>query len=102
MKSSSSRCQSHTHAVWKKLKTTRGAFLNDCLLPSFTFAGSRPRRLLVYINPYGGKRRGKRIYEQKVAPLFRLASISTDVIGVSLSAAYVNILNKILALMASK
>ncbi|XP_074872023.1 ceramide kinase isoform X2 [Carettochelys insculpta] len=40
----------------------------------------RPKQLLVYINPYGGKRQGKRIYEQKVAPLFSLASISTDVI----------------------
>uniref|UniRef100_A0A8C3BGX8 Ceramide kinase n=1 Tax=Cairina moschata TaxID=8855 RepID=A0A8C3BGX8_CAIMO len=40
----------------------------------------RPKRLLVYINPYGGKRQGKRIYEQKVAPLFSLASISTDVV----------------------
>ncbi|KAK5849202.1 hypothetical protein PBY51_008862 [Eleginops maclovinus] len=41
---------------------------------------NRPKSLLVYINPYGGKRRGKRIYEQKVAPLFGRACISTDVI----------------------
>ncbi|XP_076008156.1 ceramide kinase [Genypterus blacodes] len=41
---------------------------------------NRPKSLLVYINPYGGKRRGKRIYEQKVAPLFRRASISADMI----------------------
>uniref|UniRef100_A0A7N6AL69 DAGKc domain-containing protein n=1 Tax=Anabas testudineus TaxID=64144 RepID=A0A7N6AL69_ANATE len=41
---------------------------------------SRPKHLLVYINPYGGKRQGKRIYEQKVAPLFAQAGISTDVI----------------------
>ncbi|KAK1790534.1 hypothetical protein P4O66_014421 [Electrophorus voltai] len=41
---------------------------------------TRPKRLLVYINPYGGKQRGKRIYEQKVAPIFCRASISTDVI----------------------
>ncbi|MCJ8743263.1 hypothetical protein PDJAM_G00091850 [Pangasius djambal] len=40
----------------------------------------RPKRLLVYINPYGGKHHGKRIYEQKVAPVFSRASISTDVI----------------------
>ncbi|XP_068258361.1 ceramide kinase isoform X5 [Nyctibius grandis] len=44
------------------------------------FTESRPKQLLVYINPYGGKRQGKRIYEQKVAPLFSLASISTDVV----------------------
>lgn len=41
---------------------------------------SRPRRLLVYINPYGGKRQGKRIYEEKVAPLFAQAGIDTHVI----------------------
>ncbi|KAM4618532.1 ceramide kinase-like isoform 1-T1 [Polymixia lowei] len=41
---------------------------------------SRPKHLLVYINPYGGKRQGKRIYEQKVAPLFARANISTHVI----------------------
>ncbi|XP_076852119.1 ceramide kinase isoform X2 [Brachyhypopomus gauderio] len=42
--------------------------------------GARPKRLLVYINPYGGQQRGKRIYEQKVAPIFSRAAISTDVI----------------------
>lgn len=47
----------------------------------FLTAESRPKQLLVYINPYGGKRQGKRIYEQKVAPLFSLASISTDVVS---------------------
>ncbi|XP_028256248.1 ceramide kinase [Parambassis ranga] len=41
---------------------------------------NRPKSLLVYINPYGGKRRGKHIYEQKVAPMFRRAGISADVI----------------------
>ncbi|XP_071260684.1 ceramide kinase-like isoform X2 [Salvelinus alpinus] len=41
---------------------------------------NRPKHLLVYINPYGGKQQGKCIYEQKVAPLFACASISTDVI----------------------
>ncbi|XP_075455912.1 ceramide kinase isoform X3 [Ascaphus truei] len=40
----------------------------------------RPKHLLVYINPYSGKKKGKQIYEQKVAPLFSLASISADVI----------------------
>uniref|UniRef100_A0A8C8ZDR0 Ceramide kinase n=1 Tax=Prolemur simus TaxID=1328070 RepID=A0A8C8ZDR0_PROSS len=44
---------------------------------------SRPKHLLVFINPFGGKGKGKRIYEQKVAPLFTLASITTDVIGES-------------------
>ncbi|XP_072242586.1 ceramide kinase-like [Leuresthes tenuis] len=41
---------------------------------------SRPKKLLVYINPYGGKRQGKHIYKQKVAPLFAEAGVSTHVI----------------------
>ncbi|XP_077401449.1 ceramide kinase [Vanacampus margaritifer] len=41
---------------------------------------NRPKSLLVYINPYGGKRQGKHIYDQKVAPLLCRACISTDVI----------------------
>ncbi|XP_051974746.1 ceramide kinase-like isoform X2 [Xyrauchen texanus] len=41
---------------------------------------NRPKNLLVYINPYGGKQRGKQIYDHKVAPVFSRASISTDVI----------------------
>ncbi|XP_028934851.1 ceramide kinase isoform X3 [Ornithorhynchus anatinus] len=41
---------------------------------------TRPKHLLVYINPFGGKQQAKRIYEQKVAPLFSLASVSADVI----------------------
>uniref|UniRef100_A0A4W6E7F3 DAGKc domain-containing protein n=1 Tax=Lates calcarifer TaxID=8187 RepID=A0A4W6E7F3_LATCA len=56
-----------------------------------TLFTNRPKSLLVYINPYGGKRHGKRIYEQKVAPLFRCARISADVIGRSLSVAFLNI-----------
>uniref|UniRef100_A0AAV2ITN6 DAGKc domain-containing protein n=1 Tax=Knipowitschia caucasica TaxID=637954 RepID=A0AAV2ITN6_KNICA len=41
---------------------------------------NRPKHLLVYINPFGGKKQGKWIYDQKVAPLFHKAHISTDVI----------------------
>ncbi|XP_023693330.2 ceramide kinase-like isoform X1 [Paramormyrops kingsleyae] len=40
----------------------------------------RPKRLLVYINPNSGKRQAKQIYEQRVAPLFSRASVSTHVI----------------------
>lgn len=41
---------------------------------------NRPRRLLVYINPLSGKRRGETIFHHKVAPLFSLANITTHVI----------------------
>lgn len=41
---------------------------------------NRPKSLLVYINPFGGKKQGKWIYDQKVAPLFHKSCIATDVI----------------------
>lgn len=65
--------------------------LNDYLTPLPHFAANRPKSLLVYINPFGGTRRGKRIYEQKVAPMFRRAGISADVIGEPTSVAVFNI-----------
>lgn len=52
-----------------------------CYAAVVVSTGSRPKHLLVYINPFGGKRRGKRVYEQKVAPLFAQAGVSTHVIG---------------------
>lgn len=41
----------------------------------------RPRSLLVFVNPYGGKRRAPRVYEESVGPLFDLAKIKTHVIS---------------------
>lgn len=41
----------------------------------------RPHKLLVFINPYGGKKKGRKIYHSVVAPLFELAGISSHVIG---------------------
>uniref|UniRef100_A0A8D1T3D7 Ceramide kinase n=1 Tax=Sus scrofa TaxID=9823 RepID=A0A8D1T3D7_PIG len=42
---------------------------------------SRPKHLLVFVNPLGGKGHGRRVYERKVAPLFALASITAEIIG---------------------
>lgn len=89
MKTSSSFCQ--LDICFKKKKKGKLHILKDDLMPLPVFAANRPKSLLVYINPFGGKRRGKRIYEQKVAPMFRLAGIATTVIGESLSVAFLNI-----------
>ncbi|CAL4059508.1 unnamed protein product, partial [Meganyctiphanes norvegica] len=40
----------------------------------------RPRKLLVIINPFGGKKKAARIYRKKVEPIFRRAAIQTHVI----------------------
>lgn len=40
----------------------------------------RPQRLLVFINPYGGKKQAVQIYERKVQPLFNLARIDAHVV----------------------
>lgn len=72
---------SHQHTLTNTLDNTDHKLSVMLLLLLFT--ASRPKHLLVYINPYGGKRQGKRIYEQKVALLFAEAGISTDVIGTS-------------------
>jgi len=40
----------------------------------------RPRSLLVFINPVAGRGRSTRIYREKVASLFELARIATEVI----------------------
>ena len=40
----------------------------------------RPKRLLVFINPYGGKGKAREIFHRRVVPLFNLARISYEVI----------------------
>ncbi|KAJ8301258.1 hypothetical protein KUTeg_020245 [Tegillarca granosa] len=43
-------------------------------------AFKRPKGLLVFVNPFGGKRKGPKIYAEKVAPLFDLAEIKVHAI----------------------
>jgi ceramide kinase len=40
----------------------------------------RPRKLLVFINPFGGKRKAQYIYDNQVRPLFDMADIECQVV----------------------
>lgn len=41
----------------------------------------RPRKLAVFVNPIGGKGKGKQVCDQTVVPVLQLAGIQTDVVG---------------------
>ncbi|XP_034485283.1 ceramide kinase [Drosophila innubila] len=49
-------------------------------LDSSPAGGQRVRRLLVFINPYGGRKAGAQTYERHVRPLFQLAGIDATCI----------------------
>lgn len=41
----------------------------------------RPKSLLVFINPYGGKKKAQKVFDEKVASVFDLAGITSHVIS---------------------
>lgn len=47
------------------------------LLPEQT---SRPKKLLLFINPFGGKKKGLQIYDNLVKPIFSLAGVDASVV----------------------
>ena len=55
----------------------------------------RPRRLLVFVNPYGGKKQAPKIFRNKVRPLFELARIDIEVIGKQICIDYSNYFSKL-------
>ena len=55
-------------------------FLNDVYCV-FSLVSNRPKSLLVFINPYGGKRRARQVFNDKVAAIFDLAGITSHVIS---------------------
>lgn len=47
---------------------------------SLILALNRPRKLLLFVNPYGGKKNALNIYEKYAKPIFRLANVDVSVI----------------------
>lgn len=58
--------------------------INVKLLPKFInllFLGiKRPRKLLLFINPYGGKKNALQLYEKYAKPIFRMAGVDVSVV----------------------
>lgn len=46
----------------------------------FFLALNRPRKLLLFVNPYGGKKNALKLYEKYAKPIFRMANIDVSVI----------------------
>lgn len=41
---------------------------------------SRPRKLLLFVNPYGGKKNALKLYERYAKPIFKLANVDVSVV----------------------
>lgn len=55
-------------------------FLSFFSMFSFVEHTRRPKRLLIFVNPFGGKKRALQIYDHRVKPIFRLAGIDPNVV----------------------
>ena len=51
--------------------------LEECLL---NVSRDRPKKLLIFVNPFGGSGQGKTIFYSQVAPLLRLSGVKFDVV----------------------
>ncbi|RVE70519.1 hypothetical protein OJAV_G00065120 [Oryzias javanicus] len=61
-------------------RVLRDQWIKNLRIAVKTHTPLRPHRLLVFINPFGGKKKARQIFHSLVAPLFELAGISTHVI----------------------
>ncbi|VDO03704.1 unnamed protein product [Rodentolepis nana] len=66
----------NVHAYYNEIKLFRKLWCKFTL----GFSPNRPQSLLVFINPYGGKRKAEIIYYSNVRPIFDLAGIRSKVI----------------------
>lgn len=75
--------KSHRHCLFRiRLKKTNATGNHYYFLLFFIFSAQkgRPRRLLLFVNPFGGKRKGLQIYDNHVKGLFQLAGVDASVV----------------------
>ena len=53
------------------------------IILSFSFSGfeSRPKKLLVFLQPYAGKKNSRSIYKKEILPMFEMAGITEEYFG---------------------
>jgi len=58
------------------------SFLCELLIYLIIFTGSvsRPKKLLVFVNPYGGKKRGLKIFKTQMEPLLLISGVSCTMV----------------------
>jgi hypothetical protein len=54
--------------------------LHQRLYVPFIDFSHRPRKLLLFVNPFGGKKKGLQIWEKRVQPLLNIADVETKII----------------------
>uniref|UniRef100_A0A915EK75 DAGKc domain-containing protein n=1 Tax=Ditylenchus dipsaci TaxID=166011 RepID=A0A915EK75_9BILA len=60
--------------------TTEKKHWSDLLSAALRVIPQRPKNLLVFINPFGGKGKADDIYSKKIEPLFQLVGVQPEVI----------------------
>lgn len=70
--------ESHPQLGWPDLNEVRQVI--EARLEQERQQTNRPRRLLIFVNPYGGKGKAVRLYKSKVRRLFALANVETKLV----------------------
>ncbi|TKR92904.1 hypothetical protein L596_007470 [Steinernema carpocapsae] len=60
--------------------TSEKKLWNEVLHKASKELACRPKNLIIFINPFGGKGKAKQIYERQVKPLFEMAEINCELV----------------------
>ncbi|VDK33117.1 unnamed protein product [Taenia asiatica] len=69
------------NSYYQLIKPYRELFSKRSTKCIYSLVPNRPRSLLVFVNPYGGKKLAETVFYSTVRPIFELAGIHTKVVG---------------------